>query len=240
MADDKQPAFDYIKKLIEEGKIKIPDNKTLFDTLFANRDKTRKPVFLVPKPIVGADPEFPESPPLVLYFTKEGYASIEGVSSLFVEEIKEVERDIWNKMDAKMKADYLFGVRPEELPMVTTTASSKPLPSLNLDTLKEMIKDLQDCDPLLKNGIQKDWVCVIRPRMVPMVQDFLKKHPYIQTLSPQGELNTYFGRSTYIINEATQDVDYMPKGEMYAKYAEHFLRELEAMKRMQKEDEEGQ
>lgn len=92
-----------------------------------------------------------------------------------------------------------------------------------MDLLKNItaaIEELTTNDPLLQRGIKRDWVCVINPALVRPILELEKT----LTKFPSGSLNYITGRETHILNSApTNEVQYMPREEMYGRYADEFI-----------------
>lgn len=97
-----------------------------------------------------------------------------------------------------------------------STASDTPAPELEssiVDKMRQMLKRLQQEDPLLQRGIQPDWVCVVHPRLVYLIeQEF-----------PGKRIDEITGRRVWRILDAPEDrVEYMPFAVMVKKYAQTF------------------
>lgn len=121
---------------------------------------------------------------------------------------------------------FLWGNRPqdENPSTISTEPSQTPLTS---EILRNALRDLNNADPLLQKGIQKDWVCVINPALVSHINELYKtyKPTHITSLN---KLDYVMGRRVFIINEASLNIEYMTELMMRLKYPEHFLREAQA------------
>jgi hypothetical protein len=102
---------------------------------------------------------------------------------------------------------------------------------LTLETLNDAIRLLKE-DPLLKRGIQQDWVCVIHPLIEQKLkEEFKLRQPEQPPFGAQppvwlvyDQLRQYTGRKTYVIDAAPQDrVEYMSEETMRSKYNDWFL-----------------
>ena len=99
--------------------------------------------------------------------------------------------------------------------------------------LVEMVRDLRERDPLLKRGIERDWVCVINPALVNNIIEYYKHNPMPFASVPisMGNLHIFMGRRVFIIEDAPiTTIEYMPEEAMYNKYHEHFKRVEEWLK----------
>lgn len=112
-----------------------------------------------------------------------------------------------------------------------STASDTPAPELDssiVDKLKQTLKRLREEDPLLQRGIQPDWVCVVHPRLVYLIeQEF-----------PGKRIDEITRRRVWRILDAPEDrVEYMPFAVMVKKYARTFkaLAELAITEEMRRE-----
>ena len=104
--------------------------------------------------------------------------------------------------------------------------------TLTREILIDIVKGLRERDPLLRDGIQLDWVCVINPAIVSAVKEAAKQYttPYSPSLDGILWLDLILGRRTFIIEEANWDVEYMPESVMRSRYADHFKRVEEWLK----------
>lgn len=110
-------------------------------------------------------------------------------------------------------------------------------PSLTLDILREAIKDLREKDPLLRNGVQPDWVCVVNPAIVSHIQQMAKAfRNQNSNVYPMDDLHLVMGRRVFIIEDAPINPEYMPEEAMRVKYAEHFLRVAEWLAEQKKQE----
>lgn len=131
----------------------------------------------------------------------------------------EAHAEIVRKLQGEITAHLLRLTPP--IPNVST-ASDTPAPEMDssiVDKLKQTLKRLREEDPLLQRGIQPDWVCVVHPRLVYLIeQEF-----------PGKRIDEITGRRVWRILDAPEDrVEYMPFAVMVKKYARtfHALAEL--------------
>lgn len=114
--------------------------------------------------------------------------------------------------------------------------------NLTIDHLRQAMEFMRKPDALEQQGIPKDWVCVLHPRLYGALRDHFKvkdidNNTMIGMLYNPIERIT--GRKTFIINSAPDDrVEYMPEETMNLKYAEYFisLAKLRLMEENESED----
>jgi hypothetical protein len=71
-------------------------------------------------------------------------------------------------------------------------------------------------DPLLNKGVQKDWVCVVHPRLV---QPILDTYSEVSPFPPYDRLSYALGRRVYVFDTAPDDrIEYMSEFTLRAKY----------------------
>lgn len=125
----------------------------------------------------------------------------------------EAQAKIFDLIHRNMSA-MLLQLTPA-IPYVST-ASDTPAPELDssiVDKMRQALKQIQQEDPLLQRGIQPDWVCVVHPRLVYLIeQEF-----------PGRRIDEITGRRVWRILDAPEDrVEYMPFAVMVKKYAQTF------------------
>lgn len=103
---------------------------------------------------------------------------------------------------------------------------------LTREHLFEIIKDMRERDPLLRNGVQPDWVCVINPAIVSTVKEIAKQYKSPDSPRPVSfnELDQILGRRTFVIEDAPRNIEYMPMDVMKSRYADYFRRVDEWLK----------
>lgn len=89
-----------------------------------------------------------------------------------------------------------------------------------IEALKTIHSNMAANDPLLKRGIERDWVCVLHPEMADWMMRELERE-----LPPSAwrDMTSVTGRKTYIIEDAPRGVvEYMPEPVMKERYAAYF------------------
>lgn len=97
-----------------------------------------------------------------------------------------------------------------------------------LESLRRKIKAIQAEDPLLKRGIQADWVCVIHPALIPVLREVVGMTETKLTADPFQHLEMLTGRKTYVMNSAPQaSMEYMSPEVFQRLYHDELLRQSE-------------
>ncbi len=98
---------------------------------------------------------------------------------------------------------------------------------MNKDFLYQIIQKMRDHeknDPLLKRGIEKDWVCVLHPQLYHLLMDHFraqKIEDQLGMLSHMFSIEQVTGRKTYIEPAAPNDsIQYMTEIQYWATYGE--------------------
>lgn len=237
MDEDRKTKFEEIKKLIEEGKLKLPYDTPLFNAL-VSKEFHRSPTDWPDGKFVATDPAFEPPKPLFVKI-HHGQMYINKTSDVDIDE--NVYKQLADSITMQQFDQLRFGTwnAPTEMPIVSTASDEASAP-MSTELLLDMMKTLKNADPLLKNGVQQDWVCVIHPGLVSHIGDFYKEHQPTHFV-PYNKLDYVLGRRVFIINEAPTDkIEYMPEMTMRMKYFNHFLRELEMRaKRKEKEEDDA-
>jgi hypothetical protein len=96
-----------------------------------------------------------------------------------------------------------------------------------IDALKAIHAKMQAQDPLLKRGIERDWVCVMHPEMADWV---MRQATDTLPSDVWRGMTSVTGRKTFIIESAPRGVvEYMPEPVMKDRYAAYFKWQAEVL-----------
>ncbi len=108
-----------------------------------------------------------------------------------------------------------------------------------LAELRKAVRTLREQDPLLKRGIESNYVCVIRSEVEHHLIDAVQASPfYVKQLPIHLQLHLATGRRTWVFPDAPQAVEYLSPEDFQSRYGSRITeRDLESEDPEETEDQ---